>query len=99
MIDAGPGLLKKDAQAIPDIIKNLEEFLRLSTAGGVDKETDNAIRATAAALVSSREGDMDGKVAAYSRLLGLTRSRVAAAIAQRAQALAPDGGCRPVRTK
>ena len=83
IVDDEQALLKSDRDVIPRIIENVKTFLAVScNRGGKDRETDNAIRAAAAALVGS-EDDMAGKKSACMRLLGLTHSRVVSAIQQR----------------
>jgi hypothetical protein len=90
IVDAGDGLLRNDHDVVPKILDNLKHFLALSSGGGQDSETDNAIRATAAALVGTAD-EMKGKKAAYERLLGLTHRRVTDAITQRGATLTSSG--------
>lgn len=91
VIDAGAGLLKSDKGAIMTIIHNIAQFMDATTAvGGQDAETNNAIAAATASIVGS-EDDMKGRVSAYHRLLGLTRRRVADAIARRGDVMSQSG--------
>eukprot|EP00037_Helgoeca_nana_P003255 m.39168 g.39168 ORF g.39168 m.39168 type:complete len:100 (-) comp13581_c0_seq1:373-672(-) len=48
IVDAVDPYLKNDHAAMPMIIENISQFLAISTRGGQDTETDNAIRAAAA---------------------------------------------------
>jgi hypothetical protein len=96
IIDLESAYLKNDREAIPMILANVKEFLALSTRGGQDSETNNAIRAAAAAIVGTQL-DMQGKKAAVGRLLGLTLARTTEAIQQRKQTMAtptPEAGGR-----
>jgi hypothetical protein len=95
IIDLESAYLKNDREAIPMILANVKEFLALSTRGGQDSETNNAISTAAAAIVGTQL-DMQGKKAAVGRLLGLTLARATEAIQQRKQTKATmhaQAGC------
>jgi hypothetical protein len=94
IIDLQHPLACGDRAALSQLAENVRGFvgaLRNEKGGTLHTDAEQAISAALAAVVGEKT-DMDGRMAAYRRLLGVTHRRLQAAVKQRSETIGSAAG-------